>query len=266
MNEPRRIVDEAPDDLGAVLVRAARQERPSSSSRRRTLASLGLAAATTAAAAKVGTGVLGSKPLGTVPLALLAKWIGIGIMAGGVAVGASTLLRSRSSWNDAAPAHSAGPALRLATSAPKPAATAHAETPAESASAPSPAVHLAPRPTATYRTASSGSEPAPSASSSTAVPSDLAAELALVEGARAALRSGRANEALVLLDTRDRDHPHGVLGVESAALRIEALAETGDRARAAELGRAFLDAHPNSPLAQRVRVSIGESSPPEGSE
>jgi len=71
--------------------------------------------------------------------------------------------------------------------------------------------------------------------------------------ARDSLRAGDARTAVRELDALARDFPNGVLGQERDALRIQALAALGEKDRARELGRSFLDRHPDSPHADAVR-------------
>ena len=52
--------------------------------------------------------------------------------------------------------------------------------------------------------------------------------------------------------------PAGAMQTEAAALRVEALAAAGRRQEAVTSGRAFLAAHPQSPLAQRVRAVLSK--------
>jgi hypothetical protein len=99
--------------------------------------------------------------------------------------------------------------------------------------------------------------PSPATSGS---PRTLAGELAALDAARAALAAGDARRALAGADAYDRDYPHGVLAQEAAVVRIEALHALGDDARARRLARAFLDAHPSTAHADRLRTILG--SPP----
>lgn len=71
--------------------------------------------------------------------------------------------------------------------------------------------------------------------------------------ARAALRRGDAASALEKLDALGGQFPEGVLAQEREVLAIEALARAGQRAAASERAMAFLQAHPTSPHATKVR-------------
>jgi hypothetical protein len=82
--------------------------------------------------------------------------------------------------------------------------------------------------------------------------STLGDEIALIDGARAALAAGSPAQALSLLERYRARHPRGMLLPEALAMRIEALDRGGDHARARALARAFLADYPKSPLAQRI--------------
>lgn len=95
--------------------------------------------------------------------------------------------------------------------------------------------------------------PAPLQAAERAAPSSLSDQLAQLQRARSALRSGQAAHALELLDTYQGQLDGQTFGAEATLLRIEALAATGQRERAAELARRFLHDYPNSPLVDRAQ-------------
>ena len=64
--------------------------------------------------------------------------------------------------------------------------------------------------------------------------------------------------ALVRLDAYGRAYPHGRLGLEAEVLRIDALDESGRRDAARARAEAFLQRHPHSVLAARVRTRLGD--------
>jgi hypothetical protein len=82
-------------------------------------------------------------------------------------------------------------------------------------------------------------------------------EIALIDGARAALAAGAPAQALSLLDRYRARHPQGLLLPEALAMRIEAIDRRGEHARARALARTFLAEYPTSPLAQRVAQLTG---------
>ncbi len=90
-----------------------------------------------------------------------------------------------------------------------------------------------------------------------ATPSDLRAEIALVDAARTAVATGGDDRALALLHRYDTSYRPGTFRPEAAALRIEALAHLGRTAQALPLAQRFIAAHPDSPLADRVARVTG---------
>ena len=95
--------------------------------------------------------------------------------------------------------------------------------------------------------------PAASGSAKTGGKKGPASEASTIEAARSALANGESAKALVILDAHDRDFAPGLMNPDSTVLRIEALARTGEDARAKQLAEGFLADFPHSPLAARVR-------------
>jgi TolA-binding protein len=85
----------------------------------------------------------------------------------------------------------------------------------------------------------------------------LAEELSSLDAARAALRRKQPRLALRALDDYSRAFPNGALEPEAIVLSIEVRLSLGDRAEATALGKRFLEAFPESPLARRVRAVLG---------
>jgi outer membrane protein assembly factor BamD (BamD/ComL family) len=85
----------------------------------------------------------------------------------------------------------------------------------------------------------------------------LSDEIVPIDRARAALSRGDTDTALRTLDEYDREFSQGTLAPEAAVLRIEALTGAGRSGEARAAARAFLAAHPTSPLASRVRKVLG---------
>lgn len=80
----------------------------------------------------------------------------------------------------------------------------------------------------------------------------LGDELSLVRGASDALERHDPAKALQLLARYAQNHPNGSLRIEADALRAMALC-AGKRPEAAAARDAFLNAHPQSALARRIR-------------
>lgn len=86
----------------------------------------------------------------------------------------------------------------------------------------------------------------------------LREEIALMDQARTSLRSGAPAKALATLEQYRTQFPRGTFGQEAVALRIEALAASGNRSKAVAEAKDFLAKQPNSPHAERLRLVIGE--------
>jgi hypothetical protein len=96
----------------------------------------------------------------------------------------------------------------------------------------------------------------------TASTSTLREEFALIETARRQLAAGDAAGSLSTIDRYDQSFKGGVLADEAAVTRIEALfATAGQGERAAALARRYLEDHPTSPHAERVRSLLQGASP-----
>ncbi|AKV00159.1 hypothetical protein AKJ09_06822 [Labilithrix luteola] len=101
------------------------------------------------------------------------------------------------------------------------------------------------------RTAADSSPSHPTPSSGT-----FAEELALVSAARSALEGGDVATCLRTLDRYDERFRAGRFRQEIDVIRIEALANSGDRARAEALANRFLTVNAKSPYAYRVRSLV----------
>jgi hypothetical protein len=224
------------------VLRSADQDRPGARSLAATLGAVGAgsAIASTVTTAK-GAAVLGNVASASAKwgvAATIAKWAGIVALGSGVVTGGVVLIR------------------RSAESA------ARARAPSRSVSgtpAPVAAKETAPSPAATEEVASDAPAPAPSGAGRRAVTRaqpDISQEIAALDEARAALRSGRAAESLAALDRYGAAYPKGSLRVEATALRIEALLRSGRRDRAEALADAFLVHNPKSPYAARIRTLL----------
>lgn len=86
----------------------------------------------------------------------------------------------------------------------------------------------------------------------------LAQELSALDAARGMLARGDAAGALGRLDRYARVYPHGRLALEAEVLRIDALDAAGRSDAARARAQAFLDRHPHSVLAPRVRTRLGD--------
>jgi hypothetical protein len=225
------------------LLDSASIDRPSRASRARAVelaATAGAFVTTTAgaaAAAKAGGAITGSALYKSV-----AMWICIGaIGSGSVALIGSQLL------GPSAPPAARPSAAPLLEPEPEPAVAAPpivAPAPIEAAPQdikPEPAAVKAPPPIASLRSLPS------------AVPSAAPPEAQAIEAARDAVARGDSNGALRALDNYDATHPNGSLKAESAALRVQAVSNTGNSIKAQNLANDFEKKYPTSPLRGAVR-------------
>ncbi len=88
----------------------------------------------------------------------------------------------------------------------------------------------------------------------------LAAEVELITAAKTALDAGDPDAALARLADHARRFPIGQLANERRGYRAIALCDAGKSAAGRGEARVFLDAHPGSPLAARVRRACDDSS------
>ena len=239
MIDPTRLIEEAGGDpLESSLLQLARNEGPSTDGRRKILAAI--AAAGTASVATQQAKAASTTGKGMT----VAKW---GILAvAAVAIPAAILLRG----SDDAPTP-----RKPAPSALKAPATEVQATPAPGT--PTQADGPAPLALEDLPTLPSVMPATGSASSSKQPQGSLADEVAQLQKAKLALKGGSPTLALAELVTYGQRFPRPMLGAEATVLRIEALSQTGDGARAKTLAEGFLAKNPNSPYAARLRSLTG---------
>ncbi len=233
MIDPTRLIEEAGgDELEGSLLQLARNEGPSPDGRRKILAAIAAAStaslATQKAAATTGRGMTA------------AKWGVLAVAA--VAIPAAILLRNA---DDSTP-------LEAVPSALKAPATEVKATPAPPKEADGPApMALEDLPTLPSEVPAASGAPAGKPQAS------LADEVAQLQKAKLALKGGSPAQALAELGTYAQRFPRPMLGAEATVLRIEALSQNGDGARAKTLAEGFLAKNPNSPYAARLRNLTG---------
>jgi hypothetical protein len=233
MSEPFRLLERGATDVERALLEAGVAEEPGGTGVRRAAAALGLMAVVSTGTAAAAAPVLAGKAGALVVL----KWGAVVLLGGvGLAVGAVWLRHH-------APA--APPAPVPAAVAP---VTALPKIPGDMVSAPSPSASAA-EPTVRHD-AHGRVAPADRATS-------LHEEVAMLDTARRALGGGNATGALSALDHYAATCPRGLLGEEATLLRIEALAQSGNRTAAAQLAKQFLASHPDSPHAKRLGTLLG---------
>ncbi|HSJ99633.1 MAG TPA: hypothetical protein VK932_00275, partial [Kofleriaceae bacterium] len=90
----------------------------------------------------------------------------------------------------------------------------------------------------------------------------LAAEVAVLDRARAALQRGDTAAATAALDAHAREFADGALVAEAEVVRIETLARAGQTDAARRRAHAFLARSPQSPLRKRLRSLLDRIAPP----
>jgi hypothetical protein len=241
MRDPDRLVDGG-EDLEVALLRSALPDAPSLGAQRKMLVALGIASGVATASAEATA----AGTLAKVGLAGLLKWVGIGVIGGAAMVGAVETVVPR-----AAPVSR----VEVVAAPPLPRTPAVEAPPTVEAPAP-PAVDERVGP------AEASPRAVPAQEGETTRASSLADEVRALDGARTALAGGNARECLEKLDGYRAEFPRGVLGLEATVLRIEALAASGARTQARDLGTRFLESHPDSAHAARVRSVIGAETIP----
>ena len=258
-------LDKDPEDLEQYLVQLARQDVAPAAARQRAL--LNVASAAVGVGLLSGAAAYGSRTsLIKATSWLVAKWLAAGLGAGLLTV---TVAQGVAQWAAAPP--QAEPtataalikqksAVRVAprlTTAEAPAITPESDSSAAPPSVafgalPSPATPRGPSISTPASSAAPGLTPAPAAPPAA---SSLTAELSFLEQARRALLQHAPTQALRTLDEYRLAFPSGSLQVEAAALRVEAVGQSGNRALAQRLAESFLTSFPTSPLAGRVRAA-----------
>jgi outer membrane protein assembly factor BamD (BamD/ComL family) len=82
-------------------------------------------------------------------------------------------------------------------------------------------------------------------------------EVSLLRGAQQALSRGDAQGALRLLAQHQALYRKGTLAVERNGMRAIALCQSGKQAQGRVLAERFIENHPQSTLASRVRTACG---------
>ena len=235
MTDPTRLIDEAGgDELEGSLLQLARSEGPSAEGRRKILAGIAAAGATSLAAHQAKASTAGKA-------ITVAKWGVLAVAA--IAIPAAILLRN---GDDVTPVKAVPSTLKAPASEVKPTPVAPTNV-----DGPKP-LSLEDLPTLPSETATPGAAPAAKAPQGS-----LADEVAQLQKAKLALKSGNAGLALAELGTYSQRFPRPMLGAEASVLRIEALSQSGDTAHAKSLAEGFLAKNPNSPYAARLRSLTG---------
>ena len=91
------------------------------------------------------------------------------------------------------------------------------------------------------------------ADASASATADLSEQIRLIEAARAGVAAHDAKAATAALDAYRAKFPRGSFGQEAMVLRIRAIDQSGDSARATALAKSFVTRFPNSPHVARLK-------------
>jgi hypothetical protein len=274
-----RMLDGGGSSAARDLLASALVDQPPASAFARTAVSMGVAGAGTAISGAVhgatagatSTALASGAPGAAGGTLVVAKWLLIGALAGGV-VSSAAVVATPPRVEAPAPAparavatHDTAAASPLPTRAPLPPAAretidlsptaqrmpeARAVAVSPAAKPPEPVPSQEPR-TATS-TAAEGTAPTVPASPDRSNP--LREEVAMIDAARTALVARDSTTALSILNRYQADVSTHVLDREARLLRIDALSQSGDRVGAARLAQIYLNDFPNDPNAPRLRT------------
>ena len=255
--DPKRLRLVASSPLQRRVLDATAHEAPSPEERDRMARALGVSAAAIGAASGATlakTTVLASKAAAGASVGTTAAlpWITVGVVGlalAGAIVGTQAWKTPLRSSRSPAPAAMASEPVPAASVEPAPAAPAPLAVTEPAAPAPPPLRPELPATTSGRRARTA------------TMPSDVREQSALVDAARNAVSSGAADRALALLHRYQDKYPGGIFRPETAALKIEALAELGRGAEVRALADRFVAEYGDGPLTDRVRRIAGLAPP-----
>jgi len=268
---PNRLLESSSSEVERLLLRAGRERAPHGAKRRAIAAATGVVAASALTAGTAGGAAVAGKTSAGVATFLSLKWVVVvGVASVSVAAGTAAVHAVRAERAEARAAEVTATQRTHVVASSPPVARARPQggprsegsvtgsvapaTPVVPASAPIALVASA-APVVAPSTPADLASPRPSAPPnkvSVAASANAAAELAMLDQARGAIRSGEPAEALSILDAYRSRFPRGAMGPEASILRVEALVRAGDRAGAEREGESFRGANPNSPYAARI--------------
>jgi hypothetical protein len=216
---------------------------------------------------------LAAKPVVTAAL-IGARTIVVGLIVAAIGAGVIVYVATRATPPalpaaqpaaiPAAPVAVAPPPTAAATAPVVPPSPPAPPPPAPAPPAPAPPLHRVPAPAhavvGVHATPAAHAAPAPAPSPPSAPP--RISEVALLEQARGALRSGHGAEALALTDQHATLYADGTLTEEREALAIEALIGLDRRADATARWSKFAIAYPHSNYRARLQRLIDERTSP----
>jgi len=262
VTDPERLLKKPSSRVALLLLRAGKAERPSEATLRRgakaAAAAAVLGAATTGAhAAATAAGVKLSAPSGaSLGVGALAKWFGIGALAGVVA---APVVRSVVSASTAG--YAPVPALSTTASAAsqRPTTTQRGSSEIERAADPNqPDVpNVAAIPTNAGPASSLAADPGRAEVLARTESALLAAEVAFVERGRSAFQRGAFDEAIRLLTPYEERFQKPQLLTEVLFLRMESFSRSGNVSQAKSLAARVITRGLAGPQAARAREVLG---------
>ena len=239
-----KLVPDDPTPLEKLLLDASRAEQPSDDhkTRLRTALGIGLPLSSPLSVPPPAAAPGQAAAAGTAPAAAVSKSAAYAKVAVGIGVAALIGAFAFTRQHDAAPA-SAPPAKSPAVAdVVAPPATvvqvqeaAPAVSPLPPVETPAPAAHAA------------------RGDASASATADLSEQIRLIEAARAGVAAHDPRAASSALDSYAAKFPRGSFGQEALVLRIRAIDQAGDSARATALAKSFVARFPNSPHVARLK-------------
>ena len=268
MTDPERISKRS-SGLAAQLLQAGGDEQPGAAGIERALVALGVSSALLTTAVASSAAVTGGTKLSSVALTgaaagataagvgsgakvvtatLLAKWLGVGVLGGVTLSGAASLLSGPVTSASTQSARVSAPfSSVMASEAPQSVEAPAVEVPAPplAESAAAVAAPVAPAIAAPPQTVRSDVV--------VEVGAPLSAEVVFIDGARALLASGQAEQGLLQLRRYEQEFPEARLLPEVLFLRMETCHRLGRSSEARAAATRLVHGFPQSPHAARAR-------------
>jgi hypothetical protein len=237
-----KLVPDAPTPLEKLLLEASRNEQPSEDHKARLRAALGIGL-------PLSGPLVAPPPAGPAPSpAAAAKAAGKSLSAAKAAVGVAALALVGVLVLARQGAEPADSSIKIA---PPAAVVKKPELPSGNSVQKDDAIAVSPLPPI-EQPSEVASRPARGAASP-ASSADLSEQIRLIEAARAGVAARDAGSALAALDSYAAKYPRGAFGQEAMVLRIRALDQSGDFARATSLAKSFVARFPQSPHVARLK-------------
>jgi hypothetical protein len=235
-----KLVPDEPTPLEKMLLEASRAELPSEDHKARLRSALGIGVPLSGPLAAPTPTHGAPPPAAAAGSAATPAWLGkVALGVAAVALAGALLFTRGGSAPTPATAPVKAPAVEMPTPRVEPSPVAAVAPEAAAAISPLPPVEATPQPHAVRSDASASA-------------GDLTEQIRLIEAARAGVSAHDAKAALGALDSYAQKFPRGSFGQEATVLRIRALDQAGDGARATALAKSFIARFPNSPHVARL--------------